>query len=267
MYEEHRVFTPPPNEAVLWRYMDLPKFIAMLDARSLFFTRADKLGDPFEGSYSRMNEALRPKLYQDFISGLPLQRLISEHSLGDITLEQLKKDLIPERLIRDVSALARSQRQFTLLNCWHENDIESEAMWRLYSRERDGVAIKTSFECLKKSFTGDDTVNIGRVRYVDYNTDYIREDNAFAPYLHKRKSFEHELEVRAVVVKWPSDSEPTPVPGVGVNVAVDLDLLIQGVVVDGRAKDWIVELVQAIATKYNLGSPVTRSTLADEPYW
>ena len=50
MYTEHPTFSPPPDDAVLWRYMDFTKFVSFLDKSSLFFARADKLGDPFEGA-------------------------------------------------------------------------------------------------------------------------------------------------------------------------------------------------------------------------
>ena len=55
MYEAHPAFTPPPDDAILWRYMDFPKFVSFLESSSLFFARADQLGDPFEGSYSQVN--------------------------------------------------------------------------------------------------------------------------------------------------------------------------------------------------------------------
>jgi hypothetical protein len=35
-------------ETRLWRYMDFAKFVAMLDQRSIFFARANLVGDPFE---------------------------------------------------------------------------------------------------------------------------------------------------------------------------------------------------------------------------
>ena len=37
---------PPPADAILWRYMDFTKFVALLEMKSLFFARADKLNDP-----------------------------------------------------------------------------------------------------------------------------------------------------------------------------------------------------------------------------
>ena len=244
MYQEHGLFTPPPSESVLWRYIDFPRLVSLLEKRTLFFVRADKLGDPFEGSYSKMNQTLRPELY---------------------------RGKIPEEKIGELRVITRDLRRFTLISCWHERASESEAMWRLYSRAQDGIAIKSTFESLRDSLTCTETVYIGRVAYVDYNTEFIGEDNLFRPYLYKRESFEHEREVRAVIAKWSLGGKSTvlqkDICDVGMDFDVDLDRLVQEVVVDARADDWVFDLVQAIVAKYKLDAPVTRSALAGEPYW
>jgi hypothetical protein len=75
---EHESFRLPTNKDIpIWRYMDLAKYLSMLDRRSLFFARATLLGDPFEGStpkiivsgreYIRANRTTDPTLvaYKD----------------------------------------------------------------------------------------------------------------------------------------------------------------------------------------------------------
>ena len=47
------------------------QFVSILDKNALFFVRADKLGDPFEGSYSKANIAKRRRIYEK----MPLQVL------------------------------------------------------------------------------------------------------------------------------------------------------------------------------------------------
>ena len=37
-----------------------------------------------------------------------------------------------------------------LINCWHESDHESAAMWKLYAKDDNGIAIKTDFDSLAK---------------------------------------------------------------------------------------------------------------------
>jgi len=38
-----------PDETPIWRYMDLPKFVAMLASKSHWFTRAAHFEDVYEG--------------------------------------------------------------------------------------------------------------------------------------------------------------------------------------------------------------------------
>ena len=244
MYEEHSNFEPPEDDAVLWRYMDFTKFVSLLETQSLFFARADKLGDPFEGAYFKVNVALRPMLYEG---------------------------KIPESGLQQIAAFAKESRRFTTINCWHESNHESAAMWRLYSREHDGIAIKTDFNSLSQSFTSSDSIFIGKVNYVDYDTTFIPEGNSFFPYLHKRQSFEHEREVRTITQNMPArDGKidlPQEVCAIGTYYAVELSLLVQEVIVAPYADDWFIRLVQSVAARYGLRAPVSRSGLAESPTW
>ena len=45
-----RLYTVPKSDDVLWRYMDFPKFVALLRDRALFFAAAELFKDPFEGA-------------------------------------------------------------------------------------------------------------------------------------------------------------------------------------------------------------------------
>jgi len=44
--------------------MDFTKFVSILENKGLFFPTADNLGDPFEGSFSIVNQKLRPLIYK-----------------------------------------------------------------------------------------------------------------------------------------------------------------------------------------------------------
>ena len=158
-----------------------------------------------------------------------------------------------------------------MVSCCHWNEYESAAMWRLYSRERDGIAIRTDFDSLSKSLIGTSDTYIGSVSYVDYDSTFIREDNLFAPYMYKRKSFEHEREVRALIAKLPSNNEGTVVipdtPAVGVYEPTDLSILVKEIVVGPYAEDWFLRLVESVASGYGLEAAVSRSSDSQEPVW
>lgn len=105
------------------------------------------------------------------------------------------------------------------------------------------------------------------------------------PYLHKRKSFEHEREVRAIIQKLPigitqselKDSirnmstveinQWLDICDSGVHYDIDIDLLIQEVVIAHFAPEWLLDLVNQVAKRYSLKAPIYRSHLAESPTW
>lgn len=250
MYEEHPSFEPPPQEAVLWRYLNFTKFVSLLDREALFFTRADKLEDPFEGSYTKKN-IIR---LRDSYAELPeyIKAKLSERE-KDVWSRQARRSIYKEL------------RKAILISCWHESAYESAAMWKLYSGEYDGIAIKTSFESLVQSFIGEGNIYIGKVKYIDYDKDSVSIDNVFNPYLCKRKSFEHECEVRAIA--WRDDEHHLydDIDDIGKYSEVDIASLVKEVIVAPYAQDWFLELVVSVSKRYGLEALVRRSSLADEP--
>ena len=251
MYEEHPLFEKPDDEnATIWRYLEFTKFVSLLDRRALFFARADKMPDPFEGSYSKANVKLRRGLYKD----LPKEAL--------------------DRMLGSVAGFSRKIRRFTLLNCWHISDNESAAMWRLYLKSDEGVAIRSTFRRLADSLKVcvDHKVYIGKVKYIDYETDWLPEGNTFYPFLHKRRSFEHERELRAVIQKLPivegvGIDLAQPSPDAGAYVPVDVDLLLETVFVSPAAPPWFHELVSSVVGKYGFSKEVRRSKLGEDPVY
>ncbi|MCY4647124.1 MAG: DUF2971 domain-containing protein [Gammaproteobacteria bacterium] len=233
MYHDHPQLSPPPDDAVLWRYMDFTKFVSLLEKSALFFCRPDQLGDPFEGSIS---PATPPLLAGELKVG-------SRITQGNIDFRQFVR-------------MAR-------VNCWHMGEFESEAMWRLYTRERDGVAIKTVFARFKEALVGEASVNVSRVWYRDYRTERIPFGNALLPLVHKRISFQHEQEVRAIYLRIPAEDGQEDAD-VGY-CEVDLPGLVEEIVVAPFAKDWFVDLVRSLAERYGIGDRVRPSTLSDAP--
>jgi len=244
MYKEHPAFEKPADQnAKIWRYFDFAEFISMLDSKALFFARADKLGDPFEGSYSKANIELRPKVYA----------------------------FMPEKILKQLPQIYEKSRRFTLINCWSMSDCESEALWKLYLRSENGVAVQSTFKRLAESFRGySDNVFIGKVKYADYETDWIPEGYSFYPFLHKRKNLAYENELRAVIQRFPLKQGSWDLDGdicdVGIYVPVDLDILVETIVVS-PSEGWFLNLVKSIVAKYSLNKVVLPSSLAEKPVY
>jgi hypothetical protein len=123
MYQEHPSFTAPTDPDVkLWRYMDLAKFLAILEDEALFFAAAANMSDKFEGARSPVNVAVRSELAH------------SPEYKGLAAFQTLIEAPYSQLLTR-----------YTYLSCWHASEHESAAMWSLYQHDGRGIAIRTTF--------------------------------------------------------------------------------------------------------------------------
>ena len=240
----------------LWRYMDLAKFMSLLEDRTMYFARADKLGDPFEfaAGIAERQEAWDEHykaLFREAISTVPGR---TEPPLE----EELVRDA--ERLLREMRVGVEHERQRTFANCWHANSVESEALWRLYCPPpQPGVVIQTTAEALEASLGDHTDVEIGHVQYVDFKT-------AFAG-LHeriytKRKSLAHEAEVRAVFKRMSMKDPP-----VGLMMATDLEQLVKMMVPSPFAPPWLHALLEKTLKRRDLILPLRQSELLAEPFF
>jgi hypothetical protein len=249
-------FEIPNGDTKIWRYLDFTKFFSMLENKALFFCRSDKLGDPFEGSYSKANIRSRVNIYSDW----------------------LKKELLT------LSILYKDIRRFTIINCWNINECESSSLWSLYAGAGRGIAIQSTVDRLKKCFGCElesgivQGVFIAKVKYIDYNNEKIPEGSFIAPFLHKRKSFAHENELRAIIVKIPpTDSyghiDPDKLiktPDIfdqGENIDVNLENLIENVYVSPLSPNWYRCLVDSVMKKYDLIRTSVISSLDESPVY
>jgi hypothetical protein len=182
----HEVFEPLEREAMLWRYIDFTKLIALLETGSLHFARTDQLNDPFEGSMTGPMAA-------------PVTAFFPPESLGQMA---------PDAIARADSGarVARQQaRMQTYLCCWNHSEIESDALWGRYVQAEAGITIRSTFgrlvDCFgtdplppidergPHSFPARDCVFVGKVNYVDYETAVWPVNNGFWPFCAQAAEF------------------------------------------------------------------------------
>lgn len=239
MASEHETFNSPSDpETKIWRYMSFAKLVSMLDKRTLYFARPDTFNDPHEG----------------YFSGAPIR----------VTRDDMvrNKETDAQKYLRGLIAswgwVGAMARQTCYVNCWHVNDVESDGLWRLYGGDLSQMVCIQSTYKLLWDCTGPD-VFIGVVKYVDYSKDDVPPLNLFNLLLHKRRSFEHERELRAITTKPGEPSVP------GVHHSVSLEKLIESVSLPPGASGWYEATVKSVLTKYGLNVPVNRSVLDEEP--
>jgi hypothetical protein len=238
----HVCFKPPINlNTRIWRYMDFTKFVSMLQHKGLFFTRIDKLEDAFEGSFSKANKLLRP--------------LIDKHRQFDTS---------------KCSEMLKELRKWVFVSCWHLNEQESAAMWNLYAKSNEAICVQSTYQRLRSTCSKD--TPIGTVQYVNYEKEWIEENNPLLPFLYKRKSFAHENELRAIQnlsgVDSYTDLMPTRSPledGVWHNM--DIGELIETVYIAPQVGKWFFDLVSEEVRVYGYSFPVKKSLLEEEPFY
>ncbi len=262
---KHPYRIPAPN-AKLWRYMDLAKFLSLLEYSSLFFTRLDHFQDPFEGALgTQRNESSWSMREQQW-----RQKWIEVNSKSNkVRLSNSEMQLLAENEFKEYRKTIKNWRTQNYVNCWHQSDCESEAMWQLYTRDsKQGVAIQTTFERLYQALSPIPQPTFGLVKYINYN-DYNNGNskNTFCPFdapWYKRESFAHEKEFRVII----EDTRKNGFRDWDKTIRVDLNLLIDNLYISPEADKWFVELVKdIIRNRYNLWLNVMQSELNDHPFF
>lgn len=209
--QESKVTKNIPKDAKLWRYMTLDKLINLLTTQKLFFTPvySYKDSDPFEGTLPKVAfEAMREIFLKDRTDSLDMAIKLRDVFLtvnsGSqeelLKLEKLNEAIEKiESINKSIPIMTNRIYKSTLVNCWHQNEFESEAMWRLYSENNKGIAIQTTFQSLVDSID-DQRVFLSEVKYLNFHDENLKPSdcvvNGHLSPLLKRKSFEHEREVR-----------------------------------------------------------------------
>jgi hypothetical protein len=243
-----RLFPEPADKSIrIWRFMDFTKYVAILHNSGLFFTRCDLLDDQFEGSVPRATRETS------------VEKICGENASADTG----------EKLNTALSDFNKWMRKWAMINCWHMNEYESAAMWKLHAQTNEAIAIVSTYERLRKCLGNNFWIE--QVQYIDYERDAIPSGNAMYPYIFKRRSFAHERELRAFTSELPTkgqyiDVEKTP-SSAGIWVAVELNGLIEGVHVAPKAQPWFFELVRQVSNKYELRAPIKQSSLDRDPVY
>ncbi len=231
-------YSIPGDDIVIWRFMDLAKFVSFLKDKALFLTRADKFEDQFEGAVCAEEDADR---YNE--------------ALTEYYAEMLNGKAVPKELLDNERNANQLLRMNSYINCWYEGKYESMAMWKLYAsgKEAKGVAVKTTVGQLKKAIGH--YVEIGRIEYIDYS---IQWPSVNAALWRKRVSFEYEHEVR---IRITPEKGLSYTPAEFMMLPVNLDELIEAIYVSPMAESWFKDLVIDLIGKYGINKDVYHSRL------
>ena len=220
---------PEDNNTIVWKYLDLSKFLDMLMSQQLFMSRSDKFEDQYEGTFS------------------------------EPTFEEIKKIATNNPKFLDYY---KSHREKVVISSWHINEYESFAMWQIFTKNNEGLAIQSTIGRLKKALQPERAIEqyIGNVNYIDYKKEYIPFDDNFFPFLFKRKSFQYEREVRII-----SDVSAQNISvNEGLKINVDLNQLIEKIYIHPKSENWYKKLVIELVSKLDFKIEIEKSDLESD---
>jgi hypothetical protein len=220
---------PEDPDTIVWKYLDLSKFLDLLLSRKLFMSRSDKFEDQYEGTFS------------------------------EPTYEEIKKLAINNPEFLDYYKIHREK---VAISSWHINEYESFAMWQIFTQNSEGLAIQSTIGRLQKALEPEKNFKqyIGEVNYIDYKKEYIPFDDMFFPFLFKRKSFQYEREVR--IISDTSDTKITINDGIKINV--DISQLIDKIYIHPKSENWYKNLVIQLVSQLGFDIEIEKSDLESD---
>ncbi|WP_130736712.1 hypothetical protein [Flavobacterium sp. J27] len=217
------------DQVIIWKYLDLSKFLDMLLSQKLFMSRSDKFEDQYEGTFS------------------------------EPTFEEIKKIAANNPKFLDYY---KSHREKVVVSSWHANEYESFAMWQIFTKNNEGLAIQSTIGRLKKALEVEKHFQqfIGEVNYIDYKKEYIPFEDTFFPFLFKRKSFQYEREIRVI-----SDVSHAKISiNDGLKIEVIINELIEKIYIHPKSENWYKNLVVQMVKKLGYEIAIEKSDLESD---
>ena len=220
---------PEDPNTVVWKYLDLSKFLDLLLSQKLFMSRSDKFEDQYEGTFS------------------------------EPTFEEIRKLSIDQPGFLDYY---KTHREKVAISSWHINEYESFAMWQIFTQNSEGLAIQSTIGRLQKALDPEENFNqyIGEVNYIDYKKEYIPFEDLFFPFIFKRKSFQYEREVR--IISDISGNSITINDGLKINV--DIAQLIEKIYIHPKSENWYKNLVIQLVKELGFDFTIEKSDLESD---
>lgn len=230
MYQNNPNISLPENlDTVVWKYLDLSKFLDLLLSRKLFMSRSDKFEDQYEGTFS------------------------------EPTFEEIRK--ISENNPEFLDAY-KTQRKNVVISSWHINEYESFAMWQIFTQNSEGLAIQSTIRRIQESLHLEKQYeqHIGEVNYIDYKKEYIPFNDDFFPFLFKRKSFQYEREVRIIS----NLSSHNLTINEGVKIDIDINKMIEKIYIHPKSENWYKNLVIQLVGQLGFDFTIDKSDLESD---
>jgi hypothetical protein len=248
------------EETVIWRYMDLQRFVVLMVRGAVRFTKAAEFhDDPWEG-FCRVT--------------VPSTVIPETHANETV---QLNSKQFLKLLVDYSSKYLEHAREHLYVTSW-SLCVDSMALWKIYSANAQGLALQSSVGRCKQALqfnVRSDQYTFGCVEYANdiesspkVQGDFTSRIPLPGPELWKhviskgflkRSGYEFEEEWRGVLYQEgrPADT--------GVDIPCQLDTLINSVIVGPNADAFMCDVVEELMSKFGIKKTVSRSNLLMPP--
>ncbi|MBN2789619.1 MAG: hypothetical protein JXR69_05480 [Candidatus Delongbacteria bacterium] len=234
------------DNLVLWKYMDVSKFLSIITRNALFFSRIDRFNDNHEGTFTKGS---------------------IEHYMKESRIKINEEDINH----------FENNSQYLYVNCWFASDVESETLWNRYGSKNGSLAIKSNIKLIKSQYPenfcakGEDTVNnllkfqrICKVKYIDYKTEHPDITEFISPACFKKREYNLENEVR--IIHWVRHlNNDRPIDETGLYLPANINELVDLIYISPHSPSYLEDAINDILKKFNFNFKCEKSTLTKQP--
>lgn len=265
------------------RYMPFGYFVSLLK-NGLFIPKVSSFDDPWEGRIHHYDDYLYEKKNAESLNASRQKRIGA-----GIELPNTQEEPMPERI--NVK-FAKWAKEWIYASCWHKDNEESQAMWKLYGKDKTSVAIETTsselveiYKSYKMSNALECITFLWEVIYIppgtgtsaDVEAKALYEDrtsqwqdnpgyvSTFGQLSRKHHAHSFEKEIRLVIAEsLETKKEDTGNKKSGLYLPIiNKGDFLKAVYVSPGATKSFCETVQDVMQKYGFSGDVRRSSLDD----
>jgi len=236
---------PSDINSTVWKYLSFDSFMHLISFRKIPLIRIDQFEDKFEGKVDKEN-------FKDGKIKTILDNI-------DISKRESRADLL------------YVNRLFNFASCWCIEENESAAMWKIFGKSKNCVAITSTYKILKDNLPNN--LMIGMINYVtDMYKEYTEKqlDNMHTYIMSKRKSYNYEKEIRIIdydtdryleFLKTKDDiGYIKTIPKVKY-AYFDIENIVDKIFISPAASVWYIDLIKDVCKRYNVNVEIWNSSL------
>jgi len=199
------------RDTQIQRYIDLSKFMDIIENNQLFFCRIDRFEDKLEGASTPINDFFAngtATALANLIKSIPNTEGISNKDKFNHDTDSIQRkyhtvfgEIELNSLINHNDVL-KAQKSWLDVSCWRisDGDNESMAMWKIYGQSNQSLCISTTIGQLVDSLVipAGVTLSAAKVNYIDHSKEYYKNNSCLDPFINKHVAYLFENEARLI---------------------------------------------------------------------